>query len=167
MALLEGMLALDRFVNELPASEKEYAAIVEKSKDDYGAFQALRFLLAINTDAWSDAVRSWKQLLSIGAVQIPPRPKGPSKASYIWRDRIILSQIQNLVSVGFHAQRNQETVGATSACDVISEATHMIGTGHSMNYGAVEAIWKKRADLQLPIAAASLFKIDPASYRKS
>lgn len=142
-----GLLSVDFYFTDFPPREEELDMAIQQAENDYYAFLTLRFLISLGVPDSLPSLRLWGRKVAAGTVRQPQRPKGPTKFANIWRDHLLLGQINNLKAAGFLPTRNAATGAEESACDIVSKATHQIGEGRGMTYTAVEGIWRRQERL--------------------
>jgi hypothetical protein len=145
-----GLVLVDKYFSSLPPTEAELENTILLAQDDHGAFQALRFLIASGLAPESRALAQWNIQVMAGTFREPRSARGPSPITNLWRDHLLCGQIKALKAAGFSAYRNAATDDESSACDIVAKATHLSCDGRGMTYDAVEAIWKRHAQLHRP-----------------
>lgn len=151
--LQEGLVEYGRQFKSFPPEPWEVDDIILKSISDHYAFSALEMLNKLTHTGTYVALDRWANDVFLGIRRPPSRSKGASRNKFLARDVLIIGQIERLVSVGFSPTRNlTKKVGRNkqSACDVISHAAardRQKGTSvTSLEYAAVEKIWKQRGE---------------------
>lgn len=159
-AVFAGSLAMGSYFSELPPPEEQVINAIQRSGEDHDAFLVLKCLLALGHGDSLPVLRLWGRKLAAGLVSEPPRRKGAAWTGNVWRDHLLVGQIQNLIDsgAGFDGTRNDATHAEKSACDIVAKATHLLGDGRGMTYSAVKKVWDRRKRLAGPRLMAKILE---------
>lgn len=143
----------DYFTSTEP-SDEELNRVIFISNTDYYANLSLELLRMISRDFLPQPLKAWEDQRYLGLSTAPSKPPGQSPYRYLHRDTLIISQITQLELVGFAPMRSRDTPSKNSGCDIVADALET--EKRTMDYSAIEAVWKKRARMQVVNAILQL-----------
>ena len=152
----EGLLSLEVYFESIPPTESQIEAVIEKSKTDYRAFQAVRMFAAQKICPNSPSIKNWQSNLALGLLISSTVLISPSPIGNVHRDMLIVSQVEQLKALGWNPTQNETTTDKDSGCGIVANA--MTELDHPMTYSGVEKVWTKRHNLLKANYLKSLFE---------
>ena len=122
--------------------DNRYEELIEESQSNDVSLQALQQVLrSFRRDSTSvpPEVLEWALDVADGTLGSPRVGRGRKSSANRVRDDLIAQTVQNLVSCGLTATRN-ETTAPRSACDAVSKALSAHGT--KLSYHGVAKVWR-------------------------
>ena len=122
--------------------DERYGVLIEDSRSSDVSFRALQQVvrsLRRDLKPLPSEVKEWALDVADGTREDPNRGRGRKSSANRVRDDLVARTVQNLVSCGLTATRNEATA-PKSACDVVSKALSAHGT--KLSYHGVAKVWR-------------------------